>query len=52
LRELIEDAKLAVGGDCAVALRFAVDEVRGADGISGQSEDREVVEMLADAMSQ
>jgi dimethylamine/trimethylamine dehydrogenase len=48
LRELIEDAKEAVGADCAVALRFAVDELRGADGIDAESEGREVVEMLAE----
>jgi dimethylamine/trimethylamine dehydrogenase len=48
LRELIEDAKDAVGADCAVALRFAVDELRGADGIAAESEGREVVEMLAE----
>ena len=48
LRELIEDTKDAVGTDCAVALRFAVDEVRGADGISSSGEGREIVEMLAE----
>jgi dimethylamine/trimethylamine dehydrogenase len=48
LRELIEDAKEAVGADCAVAVRFAVDELRGADGINAESEGREVVEMLAE----
>jgi dimethylamine/trimethylamine dehydrogenase len=48
LRELIEDTKDAVGVDCAVAVRFAVDEVRGEDGISSQEEGREVVEMLAE----
>jgi dimethylamine/trimethylamine dehydrogenase len=48
LRELLEDTKEAVGADCAVALRFAVDELRGADGISAESEGREVVEMLAE----
>jgi dimethylamine/trimethylamine dehydrogenase len=47
-RELIEDTKDAVGADCAVALRFAVDELRGEDGISAGGEGREVVEMLAD----
>ena len=35
LRELIEDTKEAVGAECAVAVRFAVDELRGADGIDG-----------------
>jgi dimethylamine/trimethylamine dehydrogenase len=48
LRELIEDTKEAVGADCAVAVRFAVDELRGADGISAQSEGREIVAMLAE----
>lgn len=48
LRELIEDTKEAVGTDCAVALRFAVDEMRGDDGISSTGEGREVVEMLAE----
>ena len=48
LRELIEDTKQAVGADCAVAVRLAVDELRSADGISADSEGREVVEMLAE----
>lgn len=48
LRELIEDTKDAVGVDCAVALRFAVDELRGAEGISADREGREIVEMLAE----
>ncbi len=48
LRELIEDTKEAVGADCAVAVRFAVDELRGADGICAESEGREVVAMLAE----
>jgi len=48
LRELIEDTKEAVGADCAVAVRFAVDELRGTDGISADSEGREVIAMLAE----
>ena len=48
LRELIEDTKEAVGADCAVAVRFAVDELRGADGMRAESEGREVVAMLAE----
>jgi dimethylamine/trimethylamine dehydrogenase len=48
LRELIEDTKDAVGADCAVAVRFAVDELRGTDGIGAQREGREVIEMLAE----
>ncbi len=48
LRELIEDTKEAVGGDCAVAVRLAVDELLGADGIRRDGEGREIVEMLAE----
>jgi dimethylamine/trimethylamine dehydrogenase len=48
LRELIEDTKDAVGADCAVAVRFAIDEQRGADGIAADGEGREVVELLAE----
>ena len=48
LRELIEDTKDAVGADCAVAVRFAVDELRGADGIRAEAEGREVIAMLAE----
>jgi dimethylamine/trimethylamine dehydrogenase len=48
LRELIEDTRDAVGADCAVAVRFAVEEMRGADGIAAAEEGREVVEMLAE----
>ena len=46
LRELIEDTKDAVGGACAVAVRFAVDEFQGAGGVTGE-EARDVVAMLA-----
>lgn len=48
LRELIEDAKEAVGDTCAVALRFGVDELMGPRGIGAEDEGREVVEMLAE----
>jgi dimethylamine/trimethylamine dehydrogenase len=48
LRELIEDTKDAVGADCAVAVRYAVDELRGPDGLTAESEGREVVELLAE----
>ena len=48
LRELLSDTKDAVGDRCGVALRFAVDELVGEDGISAQHEGREVVEMLAE----
>jgi dimethylamine/trimethylamine dehydrogenase len=47
-REIIEEAKEAVGNTCAVAVRFAVDELLGPDGITSATEGREVVEMLAE----
>ncbi len=43
LRELIEDTKEAVGDSCAVAVRFAVDELLGDDGITHDGEGREIV---------
>src|SRR5215470_14196661 len=48
LRELIEDTREAVGDSCAVAVRLAVDELLGEDGITSASEGREVVAMLAE----
>ncbi len=48
LRELIEDTKDAVGDKCAVAVRFAVDELIGADGLTHQGEAHDVVAMLAE----
>ena len=49
LRELLEDTKDAVGDRCAVAVRFAVQELGGGDDrVTADGEGREVVEMLAD----
>ncbi|MEP2028075.1 MAG: FAD-dependent oxidoreductase [Paracoccaceae bacterium] len=47
-RELLEDTREAVGDTCAVAFRFAVDEMLGADGMQAAEEGRAVVEMLAE----
>ncbi len=47
-REILQDTQDAVGNDCAIAVRFAVDELLGAEGISCQAEGRDVVEMLAE----
>ena len=47
-RELLEDTKEAVGDRCGVAIRFAVDEMLGDEGIASGAEGREVVEMLAE----
>ena len=48
LREVVEDTKEAVGDSMAVALRFAVDEAEGEDGIAADGDGRAVVELLAD----
>ncbi len=48
LREILEDTKEAVGDTCGIALRFAVDEMMGNQGIVAENEGREVVEMLAE----
>jgi len=47
-RELIEETKDAVGDTCAVAVRFAVDELLGEDGLTHQGEGYDVVAMLAE----
>jgi dimethylamine/trimethylamine dehydrogenase len=48
LRELIEDAKEAVGDTCGVVLRLAVHEFFGPDSITSDEEGREIVGLLAD----
>jgi dimethylamine/trimethylamine dehydrogenase len=48
LRELIEDTKDAVGDKCAVAVRFAVDELLGDEGMQHDGEAKEIVSMLAE----
>lgn len=48
LREILEDTREAVGDTCAVALRFAVDELMGSDGFTSDGEGRDLVEMLAE----
>ncbi len=47
LREVLQDLKDAVGDTCAIALRFAVDELLGDDGMN-QSEAQDIVGMLAE----
>ncbi len=47
-RELIEDTKEAVGDTCAVAVRFAVDELIGSAGMRSDGEALEIVSMLAE----
>jgi len=48
LREMIEVTKDAVGDSCAVAVRLAVDELVGDNGLTCDGEGRDVAEMLAD----
>ncbi len=48
LRELIEDTKDVAGDRCAVAVRLALDELLGPEGITAENEGREVIEMLAE----
>ncbi len=48
LRELIEETKEAVGDRCAVAVRLAVDELLGDEGLSSQGEGQEIVTLLAE----
>ncbi len=47
-REVLEETKEAVGDSCAVAVRFAVDELMGPAGISCDAEGRDFVERLAE----
>ena len=48
LRELIEDTREAVGDRCAVAVRLAIDELHGDQGISSGGDGRRVIEMLGE----
>jgi dimethylamine/trimethylamine dehydrogenase len=48
VRELIEETKEAIGGRCAVAVRFKADESIGADGVPEFGERREMFELLAE----
>ena len=48
LREMILDAKDAVGETCAIAVRFMMDELLGDDGLQCNEEGIEIVGMLAE----
>ncbi|MGE0213278.1 MAG: FAD-dependent oxidoreductase [Parvibaculaceae bacterium] len=48
MREIIEDTKEAVGDRCGVAVRLAVDELLGAEGITCDGDGYETVAMLAE----
>ena len=47
-RELLEEAQEAAAGECAIAFRFAVDDLLGEEGIQAHEEGRAVVEMLSE----
>ncbi|HWT61372.1 MAG TPA: NAD(P)-binding protein [Ochrobactrum sp.] len=47
-REVIADTRDAVGDKCAIAVRFAVEEFLGADGLTHDGEGRDVIAALAD----
>jgi dimethylamine/trimethylamine dehydrogenase len=47
-REIIEDAKEAVGDRCGVVVRFATDELIGDAGLVAAEEGRDIVAMLAE----
>ena len=47
-REVLTEVKEAVGDTCAVAFRFATDELLGAGGLQWESEGRDIVGMLAE----
>ncbi len=48
LKEMILDTKDAVGATCAVAVRLAVEEMHGPDGITHDGEGREIIALLAE----
>ncbi len=48
IREMIDATRDAVGDRCAVAIRFAVDELMGPQGITCDEEGRAVIELLAE----
>ncbi|WP_343292845.1 NADH:flavin oxidoreductase [Vandammella animalimorsus] len=47
-REVLADTREAVGDACAVAVRFAVEELLGQDGLTHDGEGRDVIAALAD----
>ena len=49
IREMIDTTREAVKGECAVALRLAVDELHGPSGITHDGEARDIVGLLAEA---
>ena len=47
-RELLEETRDAIGDSCGIAFRFAVDELKGKDGMQFKEEGQAVVELLSE----
>lgn len=47
-REVLEETKDTIGDRCGIAIRLAVDELLGPDGITCEGEGREIIEMFAE----
>ena len=47
-RELLEETRDVIGDSCGIAFRFAVDELKGKDGMQFKEEGQAVVELLAE----
>ncbi|MFV2031626.1 MAG: FAD-dependent oxidoreductase [Gammaproteobacteria bacterium] len=47
-KEILCAVKEAVGDQCAIAIRLAVDELRGEDGLRAECEGRDIIGMLAE----
>ncbi len=48
IREMVEETRHAIGHRCAVALRLAIDELMGAQGIACENEGRDMVALMAE----
>ena len=47
-KEVLTDVKEAVGDQCAIAFRFATDELKGTNGLQASGESQDIVGMLAE----
>ena len=47
-REVLEETREVAGDRCAIAIRFAVDELLGPKGITSENEGKEVLEILSE----
>ena len=47
-REILDDTREAIGDTCALAVRLAVDELLGPDGITSEGEGKDIISALAE----